>query len=145
MYGVPSDPIMQRIARRSQSAFNIITVMEPQLHDWDLDYAHALQNEGAMRQRKNFDPLFLAVFQNLGFFVSMDGSRALGEGNIITLGDAALKYPPMALHALMLNDPGLASAPIFVSQAFARHLMTPEVTQGVRVSQASAHHVKEPA
>lgn len=145
MYGVQSDSTMQRIARRSQAAFNIITVMEPQLHDWDLDYAHAQRNEGAMRMRKSFDPLFLGVFQNLGYFVSMDGSKALGEDNMITLGDAALKYEPIILHALMVNDGGLAAAPIFWSNAFGMHLASPEIREGVKITQAVTHHVKEPA
>jgi hypothetical protein len=145
MYGVESDVIMQRLARRSQAAFNIIAVMEPQLHDWDLTYEAALQNVGAMRQRKNFAPLFLAVFQNLGFFVSMDGSKLVGEDNMITLGDAAIRHPPHILHALMLNDPGIAAAPMFVSQAFSRHLRTQEVVAGLAAATSALHEVREPA
>jgi hypothetical protein len=145
MYGVKSDPIMMRIARRSQAAFNIVTVMEPQMHDWDLTYEGASRNRGAMQQRKNFDPLFIAVFNNLGYFVSMDGSRAVGEESMITLGDAALKYEPLILHAIMLNDPGIAAAPMFASQVLVRHLMMPDIATGLLVSQNAMHRVKEPA
>lgn len=145
LYGVQVDPIMERIARRSQAVFNIIAVLDPQIHDWDLDYRHASVNLGAMAKREQFTPLFTGVFNNLGFHASLEGSKALGEKKMITLGDAALKLPPLTLHALMVNDPVLAKAPLFASRMFENHLTTQEVLGGLLRAHDALHEVKEPA
>jgi hypothetical protein len=98
-----------------------------------------------MEQRANFTPLFMGVFNNLGFHASMRGSQALGESTPITLGDAALKLPPLTLHALMLNDPTLATAPFFASRMVTMHLKMPEVLTGLLRAHDALHEVKEPA
>lgn len=145
LYGVQSDPVMERISRRSQAVFNIIAVLDPQIHDWDVEYRIAKLNRGTMERRAMFTPLFVGVFNNLGFHASMGGSAALGESAPITLGDAALKLPPLTLHALMLNDPQLATAPFFASRMVTMHLKMPDVLAGLVLAHDALHEVKEPA
>lgn len=141
-YGLETDPVLIRIARRSQAVFNLVTLMEPQMHDWDFNLAAARKFPKTLALRDTMNPLFEGVFNNMGFYLAPETARALNRPKPLTLGEACVILRPMELHAVLLNDNDIHQAPFFASRFMQFHLQEREVVGSLLHTQSVAHEVE---